>query len=145
MNINNIRSSENMDVLSPARTSQKAKEERGDLSRPDIAGQQIKNDQENGLRTNNLLKGEDEKKGKNEKKSSSMEDYQKMAAEMNEYMNELQTSIGFSVSKDPDNQVVFQIKNRSTDEIIKQIPAEEAQKIKQKMTELTGLILDHKA
>lgn len=65
-----------------------------------------------------------------------------LAEELNEYMDDLQTNIGFSVRDDPDNTLVVEIKNRETGEVIKQIPSEEMLKLKEKMEELTGFIFD---
>lgn len=64
---------------------------------------------------------------------------------LNELMDGLQTSIGFSIHEGDNHQVVVQIKDRKTDELIKQIPSEELLVIKEKMEEFTGLILDHQA
>jgi flagellar protein FlaG len=40
--------------------------------------------------------------------------------------------------------VVVEIKNRETDEVIKQIPSEEILELRVKMEELTGMLLDEK-
>ncbi|MBF0259445.1 MAG: flagellar protein FlaG [Desulfamplus sp.] len=74
-----------------------------------------------------------------------MKDAMKMVNDLNDYMDDLQTSLGFSVTEDPNKNIVFQIKDRSTNEVIKQIPSEEIQKIREKMDELTGLLLDQHA
>lgn len=66
-----------------------------------------------------------------------------VATEINEIMDDLHTSLGFSIREELNNQVVVEIKDRKTHEIIKQIPAEELLTIKEKMEELTGLLLDH--
>lgn len=75
----------------------------------------------------------------------SAQDAKQLAAEMNEIMDDLQTNLGFSIREDLGNQVVVEIKNRETNELIKQIPSEELLAIKEKMEELTGLLLDHSA
>lgn len=64
---------------------------------------------------------------------------------LNDMMDGLQTSIGFSVHEGKDSQVVVQIKDRSTNELIKQIPSEELLAIKEKMEEFTGLIFSQTA
>lgn len=65
-----------------------------------------------------------------------------LTLEMNEIMDDLQTSLGFSIREELNHQVVVEIKNRETNELIKQIPAEELLDIRQKMKEFTGLIFD---
>jgi flagellar protein FlaG len=69
---------------------------------------------------------------------------QQTAELLNEYMDDLQTNLGFSIRKDLNNQIVVQIKNRKTDELIRQIPTEEMVAIKKKMEELTGMLFDEK-
>ena len=66
-----------------------------------------------------------------------------MVEEMNDIMDDLHTSLGFSVREDLQNrQVVVEIKDRDTNELIKQIPSEEMLTIKEKMLEFTGLLFD---
>lgn len=74
--------------------------------------------------------------------SLSMEEIRELTAEMNELMDDLQTTLGFSIREDLNHQVVVEITNRETHELIKQIPSEELLSIKEKMEELTGLIFD---
>ena len=57
--------------------------------------------------------------------------------ELNSYMDDLQTSLGFFIREELDNLVVVEIKNRKTGELIRQIPPEELLKIREKMVELT--------
>lgn len=79
---------------------------------------------------------------KNGQSTLSVKEAKDLTLEMNEIMNDLQTSLGFSIREELKGQVVVEIKNRETNELIKQIPAEELLKIKQKMEEFTGLIFD---
>ncbi len=65
-----------------------------------------------------------------------------LAEEMNDLMDDLQTSLGFSVHEKLNHQIIVEIKNRETKELIKQIPTEEFLAIKEKMEEFRGLILD---
>ncbi len=65
-----------------------------------------------------------------------------LASELNEIMEDLHTDLGFSIREDLDHTVVVEIKNQDTNELIKQIPSEELLTIKEKMIELTGLLLD---
>ena len=63
---------------------------------------------------------------------------------MNEIMDDLQTSLGFSIREDLGHQVIFEISDRKTKELIKQIPSEEMLAIKEKMEEFSGLLFDQK-
>ena len=81
---------------------------------------------------------------KDTEKSISSKMLEKIAEDLNDYMDDLQTDLGFSINKDTDHQVIVEIKNRKTDEVVKQIPSKELLEIKKKMEELTGLIFDHK-
>jgi len=84
---------------------------------------------------------ENKEKGKN----ISSKILEKIAEELNDYMDDLQTDLGFTINnKDNNHQVIIEIKNRKTNEVIKQIPSKELLEIKKKMEELTGLIFDHK-
>ena len=144
MNINPIKSGDAIEALSPLRTPVKQSQDKDTVkaglnSKPGEIDNQIKTEQNRQLENDTKLQGK-EKEG--DKKQPSMKDAQKMVDELNDYMNELQTSLGFSVTKEPDNQIIFQIKDRNTNEVIKQITTEEIQKIKEKMNELTGLLLD---
>ena len=62
--------------------------------------------------------------------------------DLNDYMGDLQTNLRFSMYEKLDHQVVVQIKNRATDELIKQIPSEELLELRVKMEELSGLLFD---
>ncbi len=67
-----------------------------------------------------------------------------LAAEMNEIMDDLQTSLGFSIREDLNHLVIFEITDRDTNEVIKQFPTEEMLAIKEKMEEFSGLLFDQK-
>ncbi|MCP3941177.1 MAG: flagellar protein FlaG [Desulfobacteraceae bacterium] len=67
-----------------------------------------------------------------------------LAKQMNEIMDDLQTRLGFSVREDLHNQVIVEITDRETNELIKQIPSEELLAIKEKMEEFSGLLFDQK-
>ena len=74
----------------------------------------------------------------------STEDMKEITEDLNDYMSDLQTDLRFSMYEKLDNQVVVQIKNSATDELIKQIPSEELLELRVKMEELSGLLLDGK-
>lgn len=79
---------------------------------------------------------------KAEKEQLSAEETEQITVDLNEYMSDLQTNLRFSMYEKLDHQVVVEIKNKKTDELIKQIPSEELLELKVKMEELTGLLFD---
>lgn len=103
------------------------------------AAGQLKNETLENNRQTRQMNG---KKAEEQKTVLSPKEAKELTLEMNELMDDLQTSLGFSIREELNRQVVVEIKNRETNELIKQIPAEELLKIKQKMEEFTGLIFD---
>ena len=89
----------------------------------------------------NKIQGKFDKKEQQDQ-GLSVSDTKKLVDELNEYMDDLQTQLGFSIREDLDHQVVVEIKNRETEELLKQIPSEELLKIREKMEELTGFLFD---
>lgn len=83
-----------------------------------------------------------DQKGKNGEEGLTSEATGELTEELNEYMDDLHTKLGFSMHEKLNHQVVVEIKNRETDETIKQIPAEELLDIKEKMLEFRGMLLD---
>ncbi|MCA1794786.1 MAG: flagellar protein FlaG [Desulfobacteraceae bacterium] len=66
-----------------------------------------------------------------------------MTESLNDYTRDLQTNLGFSVREEgPGRQIIVEIKNSDTNEVIKQFPPEEMLEIKERMAELVGLIFD---
>jgi len=63
-----------------------------------------------------------------------------VSKELNSYLENHQTSMGFFIHKKLDNQIVVEIKNRETGELVRQIPSEELLKIRERMVTSTGLI-----
>ena len=74
--------------------------------------------------------------------SFSKQEINEMIEALNEYSEDLQTNFGFSVRELMHKQIVVEIKNKATDETIKQFPPEELLEIKEKMAELIGLMFD---
>ena len=72
----------------------------------------------------------------------SAKEAKEIAEDLNEYMDDLQTHLGFSIREDLNKTIVVEIKNRKTQELIKQIPSEELLKIMENMKELQGIIFD---
>jgi flagellar protein FlaG len=77
-----------------------------------------------------------------QKSNLSTNETKALASELNEIMDDLHTNLGFSIRDDLNNTVIVEIKNQDTNELIKQIPSEELLTIREKMLELTGLLLD---
>ncbi len=150
MNINPIRSGDSINAVSPLRSVKQSESQSQDIktakSYSNDIDNKIKAEQNRQLKNETKIDGK-QKEAAGQKKEPTIEEGQKLVDELNEYMDDLQTSLGFSVTRDDENpaQIVFQIKDRKTDEIIRQIPSEEIQKIKDKMNELTGLLLDQHA
>ena len=90
------------------------------------------------------VKEEQKAEKANQGESLSAEETKQITEDLNEYMNDLQTNLRFSIYEKLDHQIVVEIKNRQTDELIKQIPSEEILELRVKMEELTGMLLDEK-
>lgn len=80
--------------------------------------------------------------GSQQEQIDSREAMEELKDALNDQMNELQTKIGFAISEEFDDEVVVEIRNKDTDELIKQIPPDDALKIRDKMAKLTGLLFD---
>ncbi len=83
-----------------------------------------------------------EQNSSGDNRTLSSKEAKELAQDMNELMDDLQTSLGFSIREELNHQVVVEITDRKTNELIKQIPSEELLTIKEKMEEFTGLIFD---
>lgn len=79
---------------------------------------------------------------RNEEKNLDKAETQEIVEALNDYMDDLQTNLRFAIRDDLEHQVVVEIKNRKTDELVKQIPSEELLKIMENMKELNGIIFD---
>lgn len=80
--------------------------------------------------------------GGQQKEAFSKDDLASMAETINDHLESLQTKIGLTISQEYDNQVIVEIKNKSTNELIKQLPPEELLEVKEKMEDLTGIIFN---
>ncbi len=60
---------------------------------------------------------------------------------LHEFVNMVQTKLNFSVQEETNN-IVVRVIDRETDEIIRQIPAEEIMKVQARMQELSGILFD---
>ncbi len=68
---------------------------------------------------------------------------EKLAKEAKEALEGLNRSIRFSISKDT-GDIVVQIIDKKTKEVLKQIPPEELIKLKVKLREICGILFDRK-
>lgn len=75
---------------------------------------------------------------KNEKKTATMRDI----SEINKVIN--QNTIAEFGYNEPTNRVTIKIKDKETDEVIKEIPSEKALEMLAKAWELAGLLVDEK-
>lgn len=99
--------------------------------------------QENKNRTSGQEAAQLTKPEKNREKTSSVEEVEKNTRELNKYMDELKTSLGFSINEKT-KELMVNIINRETKEVIKQIPPEELVTIREKMAELAGILLNER-
>ncbi len=99
----------------------------------------IEESQLEGLKTS----GEDDKEHL-EKGKLNEEELDKLAHETKDFFEGLDKGIKFSISKDT-GDIVVQVINRKTDEIIRQIPPEELLKLRAKLKEICGMLFDKKA
>ena len=134
MNINNVSAAPKSAEINP-------------LERPMAAGSTP--DKTNATKKTSTLslvesKRQTAKLEEEQKKTFSADETKQLVEEMNEVMNDLQTSLGFSIREGLDHQVVVEISDRKTKEVIKQIPTEEMLTIKEKMEEFSGLLFDQK-
>lgn len=74
----------------------------------------------------------------------SPKDADKIVETLNENMDKLQTRLGFKVNDDSE-EIIVTVINRETDEVVRQIPSKELLELKDKMDELTGILLNEKA
>jgi len=79
---------------------------------------------------------------KDPKEDQKIEKTREMADALNEMMDDLGTNLGFNIHEGKNHQVVIEVKNRKTDELIRQIPSEELLVIRDKMEDLSGLLFD---
>ncbi len=65
-----------------------------------------------------------------------------LSKELNTYLEDHQISMGFFIHKKLNNQIVVEIKNRETGELVRQVPSEELLRIREGMVTSTGLIFN---
>jgi flagellar protein FlaG len=72
-----------------------------------------------------------------------MEETKKLAEEIQKYLSEVNVSLSFDVD-DKTHDIVVKVINRETGKLIRQIPPEELLKLRQKLEELVGVLLNRK-
>lgn len=81
---------------------------------------------------------------KSKEQQPGRDDVEKIISDINTQLHSMHTELNFSIDKDTD-RMVLKIINSKTDEVIRQIPAEEALRIASRLSKLLGLIVDHSA
>ncbi len=73
----------------------------------------------------------------------SQEELEELANETKDFLEGLNKGIKFSIFKET-GDIVVQVINRKTDEVIRQIPPEELLKLRTKLKEICGILFDKK-
>lgn len=71
----------------------------------------------------------------------SLEETRKLAEQIQKYLSEINISLSFDVD-DKTHDIVVKIINRETGKLIRQIPPEELLKLRQKLEELVGVLVN---
>lgn len=74
----------------------------------------------------------------------SLDETKKLAQEIQKYLSEINVSLSFDID-DKTNDIIVKVINRETGKLIRQIPPEELLKLRQKLEELVGVLLNKKA
>ena len=89
--------------------------------------------------------GDKELHRREEPQPASAKEVAKAVEEMQQRLDALgNTKLNFRVVEKP-NEVVVQVTDRTSGELVRQFPSEEALKLRVKLQELTGLLFDEKA
>ncbi len=90
------------------------------------------------------LRGKAEKEAKKEKELS-REDLEEAVQDINKRLESIGSTFRFGLYKDLESKsIVSQLRDKKTDEVIKQFPSEEVLKLKEKLRDLIGLLFDEK-
>ncbi len=98
----------------------------------------IEESQLDGLRTSSQDDRDRLEEGK-----FSQEQLEQLVHETKDVLEDINKGIRFSISKDT-GDIVVQVINRKTDEVIRQIPPEELLKLRTKLKEICGILFDRK-
>lgn len=79
-----------------------------------------------------------------QQKKLSQEEVERIVREVNENLQAMHTELNFSVDKETE-KIVLKIVNSKTQEVIRQIPPEEALRIASRLSKLLGLLIDGNA
>jgi flagellar protein FlaG len=76
--------------------------------------------------------------------SVSPEDVKQIVEQMQGQLDSMNISLQYSVYGDKDDKIAVKVVDRDTGKVIREIPAKEIQALQDKMSELVGMIFDHK-
>lgn len=108
-----------------------------DQTKPQVAPVKKSGDSAQGSLDDQALHGR--KAGK-----LSSEDLSKMAEEIQNRFDAMGSQLGFSINEETED-VVMEVRERESGDLIRQIPSEEVLALREKLNELVGLLFDKKA
>ena len=76
--------------------------------------------------------------------SVSTEDVKQIVVQMQGQLDSMNISLQYSVYGDKDDKIAVKVVDRDTGKVIREIPAKEMQALQDKMSELVGMIFNHK-
>jgi flagellar protein FlaG len=85
----------------------------------------------------------EEEKMREQKRSVSSEQIARAAREVQERLETMGTKLNFSLDENTDN-IIIQVTNRESGELVRQIPSEEMLELKAKLENLLGILFDQK-
>ncbi len=74
----------------------------------------------------------------------SSEELKQIVGKMQGQLDSMNVSLQFAVYGDNENKVAVKVVDRDTGKVIREIPPKEIQALQDKMSELVGMIFDHK-
>lgn len=88
-------------------------------------------------------RSEQAKESRKREAEQNFEEMRQLGEEIQERLDQMGTSLGFSLHKDEATEIVVaRISNMESGELIRQIPSEEILQIRERLDELAGLIFD---
>jgi flagellar protein FlaG len=76
--------------------------------------------------------------------SASPAELKQIVGQIQSQLDSMNISLQYSVYGDNDNKIAVKVVDRDTGKVIREIPAKEMQALQDKMSELVGMIFDHK-
>ncbi len=77
-----------------------------------------------------------------DRQSLSSVDEQALIAQIREYVSDSSISLSFSTYGEKENKISVTVKDKETGEVIREIPAEEIQKLSDRLAEVMGMFFD---